>query len=359
MKRIFDFSNTLSFNLLTVCLGVLAIIPRESVAQDVQFSQFYATATYLNPAFAGSGHHDRFTMHQRVQWPNLDAKYITSFVAFDMYWDKYQSGLGVFFTHDIQGSNAISTTELALQYSYEVPLAEESVIRFGLQAGVGTKFYNTDDLTFAYQYDDTLGLVNPDNGLDGKDRVYYPDISAGAIYYNNNFWGGIAMHHINNPNVSVLDDKTNWPIKYSLIAGYKIKFGHNRKFTFEDHQHEIALSPTIHYKFQGESDQFDAGLYFHYDHLLVGAWYRGIPFKRKFEQFRNNESIVLMAGWSKYKSFEVRYSYDITVSSLKRAGSGGSHELNIAILLRRSNRKKPMKRLPCPSHHIIKSYDFL
>lgn len=346
--------------LAILLLFILCLPSQKSEAQDIQFSQFYATASYINPAFAGSGHHDRVTLHQRIQWPGLDAQYITSYAAFDMYWDKFQSGFGVFFTHDIQASNTISTSELALQYSYEVPLTENSVIRFGLQGGVGTKYYNTQDLTFAFQYDDTLGLVNPDNGLTDGERVYYPDIAAGTIYYNSNFWGGVAIHHLNNPNVSALDDKSRWPLRYSFIMGYKFKFGQNRKFTFEDHEHEISLSPTIHYKFQGRSDQLDAGVYFHYDHLLLGAWYRGIPFKQdEFDVFSNNESLVFMAGWSKYKSFEIRYSYDVTLSSLKRAGTGGAHELNIAVLLRRSNRKKPMKRLPCPSHHIIKSYDFL
>ncbi|MFN6946007.1 MAG: type IX secretion system membrane protein PorP/SprF, partial [Cytophagaceae bacterium] len=60
-------------------------------AQDVQFSQFYAVPTHLNPAFVGSAHKPRAILHQRVQWPGLQARYITSFFSGDTWVQKYRS----------------------------------------------------------------------------------------------------------------------------------------------------------------------------------------------------------------------------------------------------------------------------
>ena len=130
-----------------------------------------------------------------------------------------------------------------------------------------------------------------------------------------------------------------------------------QKITFEGFQREVSVSPTIHYKSQGEADQLDLGFYAVYDHILYGVSYRGLWIK-KYDDFQNNESFIFMLGWKKQKSFEVRYSYDFTLSKLAPASTGGAHEISMSILMVKSNKNKPMKRLPCPAHHTIKTYDF-
>src|SRR4051794_24613757 len=80
-----------------------------SKAQDIQFSQFYANVLYMNPAFAGSAHLSRAIFHQRIQWPTLDAKYITSSISFDHYFEKARSGVGVIVLKDWQGANTLSS----------------------------------------------------------------------------------------------------------------------------------------------------------------------------------------------------------------------------------------------------------
>ena len=64
-------------------ISATILICVSSDGQDIQFSQFYQVPTYQNPAFAGSAHKTRATVHQRIQWPSLDANYVTSFVSFD------------------------------------------------------------------------------------------------------------------------------------------------------------------------------------------------------------------------------------------------------------------------------------
>ena len=47
-------------------------------AQDPQFTQFYATPTYLSPAFAGTGVQTRFALQSRDQWPSIPGAFIAA-----------------------------------------------------------------------------------------------------------------------------------------------------------------------------------------------------------------------------------------------------------------------------------------
>src|SRR5690349_19985497 len=98
-------------------------------SQDIQYSQFYANVLYLNPAFAGNAHALRGIFHQRLQWPALDAKYITSHLSVDNYFTKANSGLGLMVYKDWQGSNTIASLEGALQYAYELNITPKYAFR--------------------------------------------------------------------------------------------------------------------------------------------------------------------------------------------------------------------------------------
>ena len=52
-------------------------------AQDPQFSQFYASPLYLNPALTGSVKCPRATLNYRNQWPALGSTYVTYIASFD------------------------------------------------------------------------------------------------------------------------------------------------------------------------------------------------------------------------------------------------------------------------------------
>ncbi len=328
------------------------------MAQDIQFSQFYATSLYINPAFAGSSHFPRAIIHNRIQWPKLDARFNTYLASFDAYLPEVQSGVGIMFLHDRQGSALLNSTEVHLQYSYELPVSDKVTVRAGLQLGAVNRSLDYGDLSFTYQFSNA-GQTSTVADQPADERFWYADVAAGALVYSDRFWFGLATHHLNQPNVSVYSNQARVPVKASFVAGYKIDLSGKGDFwSYDGSQKEISLTPTVHYKFQGESDQVDAGLYGLYDHFLLGVWYRGIPFKKIENGVPNNESMIFMGGWRIAKDLEFRYSYDLTVSRLRQARTGGAHEISLAVLLRQK-RKKPMKRLPCPTHHTIKEYNFL
>lgn len=320
----------------------------ELAAQDIQFSQFYANVLYLNPAFAGSTHRTRVIGHQRLQWPGLDAKYITSSVSIDHYFHKANSGIGLMVLRDIQGSNIISSNEISLQYSYELLLTSKLAFRAGAQGTYASRFVNYSYLKFPDQY-----TVNGFTGQQtqepfGNNKVSYLDVSVGGILYSDQFWASLSVYHLNTPNQSFYGgDVSNLPFKTTFSGGYKFYLS-PKNYLSKNQDNEITLTPTFTYKAQGKSDQFDLGLYGIYHQMMLGAWYRGIPVKHYNNRLQNNESIVGLIGW-KIRSLRLSYSYDFTVSKLNIGRTGGSHEINITYVFNKPIKKtKPTKKIPCP-----------
>ncbi|WMJ74629.1 type IX secretion system membrane protein PorP/SprF [Cytophagaceae bacterium ABcell3] len=317
-------------------------------AQDIQFSQFYATPLYQNPAFAGSAHATRFILHQRLQWPSLDARYITSMFSADHYFEKQRSGVGIIAFRDWQGASIINSSHIGLQYAYELPISEKLTFRAGLEASFVSRSLNYALLTFPDQYSVAGFLDNPTNEpLDGS-SVTYADLSSGGILYHENFWVGLSAHHMNTPNQSFYGDLSNLPVKWAVTGGYKIVLRKNQS-TASLEEKTFSITPTFHYKTQGRSDQTDIGLYALYDNIIAGVWYRGIPYLKRYREYlHNNESMVVLLGF-KIDNLSISYSYDVTVSKLAGAQTGGSHEINLTYLTDWPPRRgKPRRKLPCP-----------
>jgi type IX secretion system PorP/SprF family membrane protein len=327
-----------------------------AMAQDIQFSQFYAVPLYQNPAFAGSAHAPRFMIHNRLQWPGINSsatsaslsRYTTSLVSADHFWAKYRSGAGLMIFKDWQAGSMLASTEIAAQYAYEIPVSNAVTIRPGLQASYVTRSVDYSKLRFPENFDDQNGFDGTFQGGNAQRRYF--DVSSGAVLYTNQLWAGLSVHHINQPNQSLLGGEDRLPMKIAVTGGYKIYLRRPRYLAYLDDVKEVSLTPTVHYKMQGKADQTDLGVYLIYEQLMAGLWYRGIPFKKYIRSVQNNESMVMLLGW-KYSNWSVSYSYDITLSTLASVRTGGAHELNLTYVHSQHKKYKPMKRLPCPSFY--------
>jgi hypothetical protein len=112
------------------------------------------------------------------------------------------------------------------------------------------------------------------------------------------------------------------------------------------------LGPAVQYRRQGDFSQLDVGTYLTLEPMVLGLWYRGLPFK-SLNGFVNNESIVLLLGFMKLgdkDQLNIGYSYDYTISKLG-PGSGGSHEFSLVYTWPMRNPRKPPPDkmvIPCP-----------
>ena len=319
-------------------------------AQDPQFSQFYAAPLYLNPAFAGSTGLARAGANYRNQWPSIPASFATYSAYFDYYFDDYNSGVGLLFLSDREGLAALKSNTVALQYSYQIRVLDNLVIRPGLQASYTFRSLDFSKLVFGDQIDYNGQYKDITDEIFNSDfRNNFFDIGAGVLAYTKQFWIGFAAHHLLEPNQTFLNDGvSDLPRKFSVHAGYKIPLPSKTDPSFPGGYRDVSVTPTIQYKMQGDFSQMDVGTYFTYEPVVFGVWYRGLPFK-PVDGFANNESIIFLVGVST-NGFNVGYSYDYTISKLG-IQTGGAHEISVRYEFFLGNPRKPPKnvrRLPCP-----------
>ena len=344
-----------------IVVFVCAQFGQISYAQDPLYSQYYAAPMYLNPALTGSSNIPRFTLNYRNQWPALSANFVTTTFSADHYIEKYNSGVGLIFTSDNQYAD-LNTTNIGLSYSYNQVITENLSARFGVQGSYNTRAIgNTwDRFTFGDQLDangnPTGGSTNDPIAGNNKPRINFVDFGTGTVLYNDNFWAGLGVKHLNKPRYNLLDSapEARLPMLFSLHGGYKFFFANGMidGGFGEDLENEKSISPSFLYEKRGVYQHLDLGMYFTYAPMIMGVWYRGLPiFNQDLSGATRNVAAVFMVGY-KQDNLTFGYSYDANLLS-KLTRTGGAHEISISYQLAldktsRSYKKKKAKPIPCP-----------
>ncbi len=344
------------FVVLWASLVLVLACGGSAAAQDPQFSQFYAAPLYLNPAFAGSTNQARAGINYRNQWPAIDANFTTMSFFADYFIEDKNSGVGFLLTRDREGLAGLRSLSLGLQYSYELQLTKAIGFRPGIQLAVFNRDVNFDRLTFGDQFDPSTGefIDQPtaETFSTNFSKTFF-DVSFGGVFFTRSAWLGVAANHLNKPNQSIIDERSPLPVKVSLHGGFKfyMKPGVMGTGVYARNA-ERSIAPAVQYRHQGDFDQMDMGLYFTFEPLVLGTWYRGVPFKN-IDGFVNNESIVLLLGFTQIgakDAINIGYSFDYTISKLG-PGSGGAHEFSLVYTWPMRNPRKPPKDkliIPCP-----------
>ncbi len=341
--------------LVLIYSSILIVLSFNSHAQDFQFTQFYAAPLYLNPGFAGSTQQTRVNNNNRIQWTGLTyaKSYNTYSVSADHYLKKYKSGIGFIANYNAAGSGNLRSIEFGVQYAYHIDINSRWKIRPGIQASMVSRSIDFNRLLFGDQiYKD--GITPQSQDQFNSPTVTYFDFSSGFVLYNRHLWLGMAGHHLNSPNQSLTGATAALPIDYTVHGGYKIFLTDRSvyKKTYSKKK-STSISPAFIYKSQGKFDQLDVGMYFNFEPLVLGVFYRGIPLLKAYKQgYGNSDAIAALIGLH-LGSFSFGYSYDITVSKLAVYNSGGSHEISLCYIFDTKGNKKPTidkskMILPCP-----------
>ena len=131
-----------------ILMMILVLNAFSALAQDPEFTQFYANPLYLNPAFAGSSRCPRMNLNYRIQWPALTGNFDTYSVSYDQHFDGLSGGLGLLVLNDKAGEGTLTTTNLSLIYAYQLNVTREFSIRAGFQGTLFQKKLDWDKLTF-------------------------------------------------------------------------------------------------------------------------------------------------------------------------------------------------------------------
>lgn len=326
----------------TIKLILFGLLASCATAQDMQFTQFYATSLYLNPAFAGANVCSRISLTYRNQWPGVNKTYRSYVFSVDHYFNSKNIGAGLFIANDVAGTGNLKTTIINVPIAYEAKLTKRLFVRFGAQLGVIMRSIDFNKLVFGDQIargGDVSTIETPT-----QTRTFF-DSGAGILFYSRKYWGGVSAYHLNRPNQALMVDAQGlMPIKFGFHGGFKYALNEEEK----EEEKRKYISPAINFRHQNKFDQLDIGFYYSKSILNLGIWYRGIPlFKSYGPGYANNDAIALIVG-IKNDRLNFGYSYDITISRLALVAYG-AHELTVSYQMCKLQKKKKVRMLtPCP-----------
>jgi type IX secretion system PorP/SprF family membrane protein len=310
----------------------------QAYAQDPEFTQFYAAPLYTNPAFAGTGACDgggRVTVNYRQQWATLPGHFVTTAAGWDQHFDAIGGGIGVMFVNDKAGEGLLTYNGISGIYAYQLSVTREFTMRFGIQGTYGQRSIDWDRLRFEDQIDPIKGFVNPTNEPIQDSVVSFANFSAGVLAYTNNFYGGVAVHNIIEPNQSFYgSDEAKIPMRITAHGGLVIPLDGKRR-------PERTISPNLLFMMQNKFTQMNVGFYMNQGPVVFGAWFR-----QTFGEFNNSDALMALVGFRKDR-FKFGYSYDFTVSGAKSAAPG-SHEVSASIEWCAPKRSRSYRKLTCP-----------
>lgn len=316
-------------------------------AQDLQYSQFYASPLHVNPAFTGATLEHRLSSNYRLQWPKIGGKFKNYNLSYDYNANDINTGFGFIANREEIGNYGLVTTTLALSVAHRIQIKRKLFLMAGAKFGFGFRKIDYSKLLFNDQLE-TGNSVSGDQYNFANQNVTYPDLSAGLLLYSPKYWFGFSANHLNQPDQSLLkgDRKSQLSIKYSMQGGYVFALNGSSAEARDINK----LTAAFQYKSQDKYDQFDLGFYYSYDPIVIGLWYRGLPIIKDYEKnYPNNEAIIALVGYN-IPSFDLRigYSYDITISNLI-GNTGGAHEITMVYEVA-SCKKRLRKRkfiIPC------------
>ena len=293
-------------------------------AQDPVFSQFYAHPLGVNPAFAGKTEGGSAALNYRNQWPGINQAYVTYAASYDQYFSYINSGFGLSILTDDAGRGLYKTTDLSIYYAYHVRYNRNLQMRLGIEAGYINSRVDWSRLVFLDQLDPEFGAMSPGGlpyptdevpPLDGN-AVSVLDVSMGVLVYNDKFYGGLALKHLNSPQFSFL--KINEDLIEGLPMTISLHGGAELNLITLGKRGQVFISPNFQYLNQGGFNQLNIGTIFRYYKVGTGVWYR-------HTSVNPDALIFLIEG--RQNNIRVTYSFDMTLSRLQ--GTGGAHEISV------------------------------
>jgi hypothetical protein len=130
-----------------VVLYVLLGVPKIN-AQELPVSQYFNNLVLLNPAYAGNTGQNRVNSYFRMQAPHVTLGLQSYGVSYDVFYDKWSSGLGVVFENQVLGERIAPSAGLI--YSYSVRALKQLFITNAVQFNVYQNYLQVGNFDEGY-----------------------------------------------------------------------------------------------------------------------------------------------------------------------------------------------------------------
>lgn len=317
-------------------LGVGAMmIAGAAFAQDVHFTQYFASPLSLNPALTGLVRGDlRVSANYRSQWGSVSPNpYITGTVSYDMATLKGRLpegdalGIGLFGLFDRSGTGALQNTTVGISAAYHKAFGPDKhhTLSFGVQGFLVQKTIDFNKLKFEDQFDAaTGGTPYPTGETFGNADLTYPDFNVGAMYTgriteNATAYIGLSYYHLSRPVETFQNGSHKIGSRFSGYLGGSFDLNEN-----------VVLYASGLYQTQSKATE-----------VLVGAA-SGFVLNPGYDQEYQKPTIFYLGAWYRYgdalcpyigiewSKMQLGVTYDANLSKFTPATKGlGAYEVSL------------------------------
>jgi type IX secretion system PorP/SprF family membrane protein len=323
---------------LIILLGCLLMISSVR-SQDINFTQYFSTPLYYNPAYTGINTGIRARFSFRNQWPSLPVSYKSYYFSADI-GDRGlpgAGGLGLYVNSNNDGVAFIHDLMVGLTLSVRIPITQYMVSQVGIKAAMGQRRVNWTDLVWTDQLSELYGniyqssFVPPD-----ADKRVYPDFGIGGLLLFSNQEGnitgttGLAVDHVFQPDIAFLSSG-DMPLPRKWVAQADLVFtsgGGSANMSSGGSNDPLKINPGILYQNQLGLSALQVGLNIMKFNIYLGGWYKSSLGSGA------TSALALLAGYrynfAEDMSIRFMYSYDMQISG-NLSGTGGAHEISLVL----------------------------
>ncbi len=341
-------------------LGAAMVFFSAAKAQDVHFTQYFASPLTLNPALTGLTECDiRLAANYRTQWYSVsDNPYTTAALSFDMATMKGKLangdavGVGLLLMYDKAGMGALTnvTAGVSAAYHKSIGMENKHYVSLGVQGALVQKSIDWSKLSFEDMFDPGTGYpIFPTGERPPNRDLNYPDFNIGLMYSGRvsdyaTAYGGVSIYHLTTPVESFLasgggSEDHRLSRRYSAYLGGSFDLNENMVlYASALYQEQAAASEVI----LGAATGFVLNPGFDSEFsqstiLYLGGWYR----------YGDAISPYVALAWSK---MQLGISYDVNVSSFTPATNGnGAYEISLTFNGCINKRERaPQYNFACP-----------
>ena len=265
--------------------------------QDPQYTQYMYNMNVVNPAYAGSRGTLSIGVLGRTQWVGIDGAPNTATLSIHA---PLGRNLGAGFSVIADELGPVKEQNIYADISYTISTSEEGRLAFGLKGGVTLFNANLVDIELPQNdIDDLFG--------DNINRTF-PNVGAGAYYYNERFYVGLSVPNIletlhfekEGNTITRAAEETH----FFLTSGYVFELSDNLKFKPSTMLKAVAGAPL--------SVDISANFLMN-DRLELGL------------NYRLDDSLGALVSFGLTPSLRMGYAYDYTTTNLGNFNSG-THE---------------------------------
>mgnify|MGYP005846334805 CR=1 FL=1 len=273
-----------------------------SAQQAPLFTQYIFNNFVYNPSIAGTNNYYQLRTNTRVQWVGLPEHPFTNvFSVFGPSKTKDMGFGGTFFS-DVAGPT--SRTGINGAYAYNIAINEDLRLSMGVSAGL---LQYKIDASRIDLWDEEMDPL--------RDQVYskaVPDASIGAYLYSYAYHFGISSSQLLNNKIEFIKNDT-----FTGISKLKRHFFMSGAYRYIVDQ-EWSVEPTLILKKTGAVPwQLDCSVNGIFKNMIWGGF-----------AYRTGNTLSVILGYLHEKQYYFGYSYDFTLSSMRKWNSG-SHEITI------------------------------